>query len=247
MTPDAGAEVRRFWDEDAATYDQSASHYPQRGGERAAWAAALRRLLPEPPARVLDVGAGTGFLSLLLAGQGYEVTALDLSASMLEALRAKAVAGGLAIDVVEGDALHPPGGDFAAVIERHLLWTLPAASEALRAWRAVAPAGRLVLVEGSWGDEHGLARWRSEGRRLLTRARRVPPDHHGRYSDELLASLPYSGGISPDEAVSLVEASGWGGARIERLRDVEWAILQHRGVLDQLLGTHARWAVVAGS
>ncbi|MGH9294067.1 MAG: hypothetical protein ACRD0B_01945, partial [Acidimicrobiales bacterium] len=127
------------------------------------------------------------------------------------------------------------------------LWTLPAASEALRAWRAVAPAGRLVLVEGSWGDEHGLARWRSEGRRLLTRARRVPPDHHGRYSDELLASLPYSGGISPDEAVSLVEASGWGGARIERLRDVEWAILQHRGVLDQLLGTHARWAVVAGS
>jgi len=119
-------EVRRFWDDDAAVYDSSPSHYPRRPQEQAAWAAALRRLLPEPPARVLDVGAGTGFLSLLLAAQGYRITALDLSPGMLGRLRAKAADRELQIETVEGDATHPPDGPYDAVVERHLLWTLPA-------------------------------------------------------------------------------------------------------------------------
>jgi hypothetical protein len=43
-----------------------------------------------------------------------------------------------------------------------------------------------------------------------------------------------------------VEASPWGRARLERLRDVEWAITEGMGPLDSLLGTHPRWAVIAG-
>jgi hypothetical protein len=37
-----------------------------------------------------------------------------------------------------------------------------------------------------------------------------------------------------------------GRARIERLRDVEWAVLEGRGLRYDLLGTHPRWPVVAG-
>src|SRR5215472_8651986 len=96
-TRDAGVpdEIREFWDEDAATYDKSPAHYPQRPQEQAAWAATLRHLLPAPPAAVLDMGAGTGFLSLLLAAQGYQVTAADISPGMLARLRAKAADRGL--------------------------------------------------------------------------------------------------------------------------------------------------------
>ncbi|MGH9304009.1 MAG: class I SAM-dependent methyltransferase [Acidimicrobiales bacterium] len=240
-------EIRQFWDDDAATYDHSPSHYPRLAHERAAWAATLRRLLPEPPARVLDVGAGTGFISLILAAQGYAVTALDLSPKMLDELRKKAVERSLEIEVIEADALHPPGQGFDVVVERHLLWTLPDPESALRVWRAAAPAGRLVLVEGSWGGESGLPAVRAAGRRLVARARHVGPDHHGTYSDEILAALPYSDGMDPAGAVRLVESAGWGTARLERLRDVEWAIMERRGALDQLLGTHDRWAVIAGS
>ena len=57
----------------------------------------------------------------------------------------------------------------------------------------------------------------------------------------------YVNGISPAEMVALVQASPWGQARLERLRDVEWAALDGRSLLDQLLGTHPRWAVTAGS
>ncbi|MGD0945763.1 MAG: hypothetical protein ABR972_16065 [Acidimicrobiales bacterium] len=65
-------QVREYWDVDAATYDRSPGHNPQTRLETAVWAATLRRFLPPPPARVLDVGAGTGFLSLLLAREGYD-------------------------------------------------------------------------------------------------------------------------------------------------------------------------------
>jgi SAM-dependent methyltransferase len=242
------ADFRDFWDADAATYDDSSSHYPRRPQEQAAWAATLRRLLPEPPATVLDMGAGTGFLSLLLAAQGYQVTAADLAPGMLARLKAKAADRGLDIQVVETDALHPPDGSFDAVVERHLVWTLPDPAGALAAWRAAAPDGRLVLVEGSWSGRGGTAadQLRRQARALADLIRPPAPDHHAHYSARMNEALPYRGGLTPDEAVALVEASPWGRARIERLRDVEWAVTEGMGPLDSLIGTHPRWAVIAG-
>src|SRR5215203_1968498 len=114
-------EIRAFWDVDAATYDLSPSHRPRSSAEQAAWAATLARLLPPAPARVLDVGAGTGFLSLLAAGLGHHVTAHDLSAGMLAKLADKAKAAGLTVEISEGAAEAPPEGPFDAVIERHVL------------------------------------------------------------------------------------------------------------------------------
>jgi SAM-dependent methyltransferase len=251
-TPNARAsatdDIRDFWDVDAATYDSSPSHYPQRPQEQAAWAATLRRLLPEPPAAVLDMGAGTGFLSLLLAAQGYRVTAADLSPGMLARLKAKAAGQGLDIKAVEADAMHPPTGSFDAVVERHLMWTLPDPAGALAAWHTAAPAGRLVLIEGTWSSRGTSAadQLRLRARALADLIHKPASHHHSHYTARMNAALPYRDGLTPDEAVTLVEASPWGRARIERLRDVEWAVTEGLGPLDNLLGTHPRWAVVAG-
>jgi SAM-dependent methyltransferase len=241
-------DIRDFWDVDAATYDSSPSHYPQRPQEQAAWTATLRRLLPEPPAAVLDMGAGTGFLSLLLAAQGYKVTAADFAPGMLARLKTKAADRGLAIQAVETDAMHPPTGSFDAVIERHLVWTLPDPAGALARWHAAAPAGRLVLIESSWADRGVSAadHLRQRARALADLIRRPAPDHHGHYTARMNAALPYRDGLTPDEAVALVEASPWGRARIERLRDVEWAVTEGLGLVDSLLGTHPHWAVITG-
>src|SRR5215469_1345874 len=133
-------DIRRFWDDDAATYDRSPGHRPRSAAVQAAWTAALEHLLPPAPARVLDCGAGTGFLSLIAARLGHEVTALDLSSRMLAELEEAAAREKLAVAVVVAPADEPPPG-FDAVMERHLLWTLPDPSGALRAWRAAAPAG----------------------------------------------------------------------------------------------------------
>jgi tRNA1(Val) A37 N6-methylase TrmN6 len=60
-------QIRSYWDTDSATYDQTRGHRPTSSAEMAAWSTAMVRLLPPAPARVLDCGAGTGFLSLMAA------------------------------------------------------------------------------------------------------------------------------------------------------------------------------------
>jgi ubiquinone/menaquinone biosynthesis C-methylase UbiE len=241
-------QVRAYWDIDAATYDHSAGHHPRTALELAAWAGALRQLLPAPPARVLDVGAGTGFLAILLAKHGYAVTALDLSTAMLGRLQAKADQAGLQITTIHADASETPAEGFDAVVERHLLWTMPEPGLTLEAWHRSAPSGRLILVESLWGNAGGRAeRLRRSGHEALRRLRRGEHAHHAEYSAELRGNFPLSSGATPGYLVSLVESTSWGPARVERLRDVEWATRQALPSWpDRLIGVAPHFAVVAG-
>ncbi|MHB1931286.1 MAG: class I SAM-dependent methyltransferase [Acidimicrobiales bacterium] len=239
-------QIRRFWDADAAVYDDVPNHRPTDAGELSAWAATLARLLPPPPARVLDCGAGTGFLSVLAARQGHKVTALDISPAMLARLAARADGGGLGIEVVEGRADQPPHGPFDAVMERHLLWTLPDPVGTLRAWRAAAPMGRLVLFEGLWGRGDPLRRVRGAGRRALGRLQGKVTGHHGEYPQEVLAALPLGAGTTPAAVVEAVAAAGWPDPWLERLHDVEWATRMATPLPERLIGAPARFVVTAG-
>jgi len=240
-------QVRSFWDLDAPTYDRSPGHSPRTALELAAWAGELRRLLPPPPARVLDVGAGTGFVALLLAKQGYQVSALDLSPEMLGQLQSKASRAGLAVSTLEADAAEPPLDGFDAVVERHLVWTLPDPAAALAAWARCAPEGRLVLLESLWGQAAGLAALlQHRCHDTLRRLRKQPPDHHAEYDASLRAQLPLGRGATPERLLSLVESTDWGPARFVRLRDVEWANRRSLpSALDRAIGVAPRFAVIA--
>ncbi len=241
-------EVRRFWDIDAATYDRDPSHNPVSPLARAVWRGALESLLPMSPARVLDVGAGTGFLSLIAAELGHSVTAVDLSSGMLGQLRVKAEEAGLEVEIVEAEAACLPPGPFDAVISRHLLWTLPEPLTALRAWRDAAPRGRLVLVDRLWGDPGGglerIRRWAGRG---LARARGTAPAHHASYAPELTAALPLAGGASPESLLQLVSAAGWASPRIRQLTDVGWATRRGLSWPERALVGAPEVALVAGA
>ena len=240
--------LRGFWDRDSRTYDNADSHHPRSPAVNAAWRGALARLLPPSPARVLDVGAGTGFVSLNLARLGHRVTAVDSAPGMLDRLRAKAADEGLEIQTVEADAADVPLGAFEAVVERHLVWTLPDPPAALASWRRAAPGGRLVLLESVWGGGADLPeRLRSRARELVRTVRGRPGAHHASYDPEWHAALPFGSGTSPERLTELVAGSDWGPARLYRLRDVEWATLSTLPPWERLLGVAPRFAVVAGS
>jgi SAM-dependent methyltransferase len=221
--PDLHDRVRRWWDLDAATYDRSPTHAGSEPVEAAAWRGILLRHLPPPGSRVLDAGAGTGAMSLLLAELGHDVTALDLSPEMLGRAREKAEARGLSIRTVVAPATEPPPGPFDAVVERHLLWTVPDPVAALAAWREVAPTGRLVSYEGVFGGRDLASRARRLAAGTVRRLLRVPPDHHGSYEPDLLAALPLVGRMGPGAMLEVATRAGWSRIRVERLRDVEWA------------------------
>lgn len=246
-------DIRQYWDADAPTYDLSPRHRPQSPVVQAAWTATLERLLPPAPASVLDCGAGTGFLSLMAARLGHRVTALDLSPGMLERLEAKARAEGLAIELVVGPADRPPAG-FDAVMERHLLWTLPDPAAVLAAWRAAAaPAARLVLVASLWGTVDRAERLRTAVREAARRGRQrlageeEQPEHHAAYPAAMRRALPLGTGTTPARLVELAVGAGWTTPGVQRLSDVEWAERRELPAVERLVGVTPRFAVTARS
>ncbi|MGF1667062.1 MAG: class I SAM-dependent methyltransferase [Acidimicrobiia bacterium] len=237
--------TRSYWNTDARTYDRSRSHAPDSNVARVAWATAISELLPDPPATVLDVGAGTGFLSLAAARLGHRVTALDLAPAMLEMLHRQAEESGLSVELVEGDAHDVPARGFEAVISRHVLWTLPDPVRALASWRKAAPGGRLVLIDSMWGRADPLQRVREVAGSVLDRVVRGSDGHHAPYPEELQESLPFGHGITPDELIELVEGAGWCNLRIRRLRDVEWAMAMELPRTEAPLGVRPIYALSA--
>jgi ubiquinone/menaquinone biosynthesis C-methylase UbiE len=143
--------VRDFWDAQTPRYDEAVDHGLGDPAAREAWRSRLRGWLPPPPSTVLDLGCGTGSLSLLALEEGHRVHGVDLAPAMVEEARRKCAARDARFDL--GDAASPPVEEASvdAVLARHLLWTLPDPHAALATWvRLVRPGGRLVLIEGRW-------------------------------------------------------------------------------------------------
>jgi ubiquinone/menaquinone biosynthesis C-methylase UbiE len=146
------------WDAEASTFDEPADHGLRDPAVRTAWRGLMLELLPPAPARVADLGCGTGTLSALLTDEGYDVTGLDFSPQMIARARSKAPT----VEFVQADASAPPlePASYDVVLSRHVLWAMPDPAAALARWEGLLrPGGRLVLVEGSWsgagltGDE----------------------------------------------------------------------------------------------
>ncbi|MGW2632866.1 class I SAM-dependent methyltransferase [Streptomyces chattanoogensis] len=147
-SPDAA-----YWEAAAERFDDEPDHGLRDPAVRAAWDARLRSWLPSGRARILDLGCGTGSLALLAAEQGHRVTGVDRSPAMIA--RARAKLAGRDAGFLVGDAAEPPVGEerFDVVLVRHVLWALPDPAAVLRHWAGLlAPGGRLVLVEGRWGE-----------------------------------------------------------------------------------------------
>jgi ubiquinone/menaquinone biosynthesis C-methylase UbiE len=146
------ALVAAHWSRRAAHFDEDFGHSIGSAEERAAWDRVLALVLPKGgPIDALDIGCGTGFLSLEFAVRGHRVTGVDFAPAMLEAARAKAAAGGHAIryEAADAEALPFATASFDLAASRHLLWTLPHPQAAIAEWiRVLRPGGRLLVVDG---------------------------------------------------------------------------------------------------
>ena len=118
----------------------------------------VRRSLPPPPARVLEVGAGEGELAAALAEAGYDVVAIDPAGE-------GEVAPVALLDLDEPDASFDAA---LAVVSLHHVE--PFAPSCRRLAEVVRPGGTLVVDEFDVGrfDEPSaqwlLDRWRETGR-----------------------------------------------------------------------------------
>ncbi len=137
------------FDEQAAAYDRwyatPLGHLVDRVEK-----AALFALLPELRGRrVLEVGCGTGNISLALARRGARVTGVDLSFPMLARAQHKASREGLALGFIRGAAGSLPFADthFDGVISILALDFIPERAGALREMvRVLRPGGFLAVA-----------------------------------------------------------------------------------------------------
>ena len=116
-------ESRQYWNNAAASFDKEPDHGLHDPQVLYAWTELLKSWLPSDKAAVLDVGCGTGSLSVILAGLGHAVSGIDISPSMIIQAEAKARTGGHSIDFQVMDASAPQFAprSFDAIVCRHLL------------------------------------------------------------------------------------------------------------------------------
>ena len=103
--------------------------------------------------RVLDVGTGPGFFAILLAELGYQVTAVDYTASMLDEARHNAgtLARQICFRQMNAEELSFAASSFDVLVTRNVTWNLHEPEKAYAQWmRVLKPGGVLLNFDANW-------------------------------------------------------------------------------------------------
>lgn len=109
----------------------------------------LGETLPPPPARVLDVGGGSGVVAIPLAERGYDVTLLDPSEGMLRVAQERIGAANVELAVVYGaidDVPRLTQGAFDAICCHAVLMYVDDPGGSLKVLRSVARDGAVLSL-----------------------------------------------------------------------------------------------------
>ena len=121
------------------------------------WMKEIREQLPEGrKLKILDVGCGAGFFSILLAKDGHQVTGIDLTPDMIKNSSLLAEEEKVSCEFQVMDAENPEFQDetFDVVISRNLTWTLPNVRRAYQEWiRVLKKGGVLLNFDANYGLE----------------------------------------------------------------------------------------------
>lgn len=108
-------------------------------------------------ARILDIGCGPGFLTILFSKYGYEATGVDGASNMIHQARKNAVENDCYPDFEIMDCHHLDfqNDTFDLVISRNVVWTLYDPAAAYKEWkRVLKPGGSIVVFDASWNREY---------------------------------------------------------------------------------------------
>ena len=228
-TADAlGSTILAYWDERARTYSNGV-----RGelsdGRHCAWQRALGRAasgsivaasMERRTARALDLGCGPGFFTVLLAEEGCEVDAVDMSSEMLDRARANAAAEvpEARVSFHQCDASNLPFQDesFDIVVSRNLTWLMRDPEGAYADWlRVLRPGGKLVVFDANWYryliDEQVDSARRSDQERTMLEcydADSVATNAQELRCEKIALELPLTSIMRPQWDVAVLERFG---------------------------------------
>lgn len=213
---DRAGYVQRIFGEIAGRYDLM--NTIMTGGRHHAWRTATARALVRSGDRVVDVGCGTGDLSLACARAGAgAVLGVDFAAPMLPLARRKAARrGATSVAFVRGDGLRLPLADGAADAwcAAFVMRNVPDVDGLLaEAHRVLRPGGRLAVLDIPRIEGGVLAPFkRFHLARVVPLLGRLFGGHSDAYSYLPVSAQHF---MSVDELSARLEASGF---EVERAR-----------------------------
>ncbi|WP_125131626.1 class I SAM-dependent methyltransferase [Microbacterium sp. 10M-3C3] len=171
----------------AAEYEAGRPGYP---AEAIAWLLEPVRA-PERPARVADVGAGTGKLTRVAVELGAEVVAIDPDAAMLETLRTHVA--GVPTFVGRAESLPLPDAAVDAVLFGQAWHWVDVAAASAEVGRVVRAGGVLGMV---WNIRDDRVPWVAELSAVM----------HGSHAEEVLSE---EGGVAVAAPFADIERERW--------------------------------------
>ena len=148
-------EIRSYWNNRADGYsrvNQEELHSEQ----KEKWKEVLLEQLPKKEkdqVRILDIGTGPGFFAILLAEEGYQVTAVDYTEQMLQEAKSNAadLADQICFKRMDAQNLEFPEETFDYIVTRNVTWNLEHPKRAYREWRRVLkPGGKILNFDANW-------------------------------------------------------------------------------------------------
>ena len=191
-----------YWKERSHTYSKD-NRSQLENEKKTVWEnLILSNTTQEKQLNILDVGTGPGFFAVLLAQKGHHVTAVDVSADMLERAKENLVYYQVHADLrlLDGNDLPFSDDTFDLVISRDVTWTLQQPEETLLEWKRVAkPGGQILYFDANWYYHLFDEEWMKlhlENEKIKSQ-NGLPIHDKGKVMEEIARELPMSKRLRP--------------------------------------------------
>lgn len=217
-------KVEQAWSADALLYNQGIQNQLARRRDVEHWKTELTRVLGKEPRKVLDVGCGPGFFTVLLSSLGHDVTAMDGAPGMVECARNNVEQLGKKARVYLGDAVkleEEKEESFDVILSRDVVWTLYSPEEAFCRWKALLKEGGCVVIyDGDYRRDNSSLRYKvlkgiSDLVKKVTEKGKAKPNHAS--TENGFDQLPMTKNPRPSHDKELLEKTGF--SRVEVTAD----------------------------
>ena len=146
-------EFRKLWTERAGSYSDSVLSQLDDGSYTRWLDEVLRDIPKDHTLKVLDVGCGPGFFSVILGRLGHKVTGIDYNEEMCKVAASNCKTYGVDTDFIRMDAhnLEFEDDTFDLVVSRDVLWNLDDPARVYdEMYRVVRPGGKITVFDGNF-------------------------------------------------------------------------------------------------
>lgn len=147
-------KVEKSWTLDSDGYDDLIQKQLKNKKDVTYWLDEISTEIGIGNKKVLDIGCGPGFFSIILSRLGYKVKAIDGSIGMVECAKKNLIADGKEANVFCEDATllaNEKANSYDVIISRDVVWTLYNPEKAFKRWKEVLkPGGKIIIYDGNY-------------------------------------------------------------------------------------------------